>query len=42
VNSGFNVELTSLSGGGSENAFYLGASNSNAFVPFNLAVHYYF
>jgi hypothetical protein len=45
VNSGFNVLLTGVSAGGtgaSEMSAYLGASNANSFVPFNLAVHYYF
>src|SRR5665213_238973 len=43
VNSGVNIALTGVSGasaGGS--SMSLGASNANAFVPFNLAVHYYF
>jgi hypothetical protein len=45
VNSGFNVFLTGVSAGGtgaSEMSAYLGSSNANAFVPFNLAAHYYF
>ncbi|HTB34945.1 MAG TPA: hypothetical protein VK842_08785 [bacterium] len=45
VNSGFNIFLTGLSAGGTganESSAYLGSSNANAFVPFNLAVHYYF
>jgi hypothetical protein len=45
VNSGFNVFLTGVSAAGTganEMSAYLGASNANAFVPFNLAVHYYF
>ena len=45
VNSGFNVFLTGVTAGGAganEVSAYLGASNPNAFVPFNLAVHYYF
>jgi hypothetical protein len=45
VNSGLNIQLTGVGVGGvsaNETAVYLGASNANAFVPFNLAVHYYF
>jgi len=49
VSSGLNLgfEGTSASAGGATasaggSAFGLGASNVNAFVPFNLAVHYYF
>ncbi|HTA16420.1 MAG TPA: hypothetical protein VK786_01580 [bacterium] len=45
VNSGFNIMLSSVSAGGKsadQSAVFLGASNGNAFVPFNLAVHYYF
>lgn len=45
VNSGFNIGLASYSAGGTtvnSTAISLGASNANAFVPFNLAVHYHF
>lgn len=49
VNSGINFgsESTTETGGGnsvsaSGSVFGLGASNVNAFVPLNLAVHYYF
>jgi hypothetical protein len=45
VNSGVNIALSGAtdgpySAGGS--GVWLGASNANAFVPLNLAVHYYF
>jgi hypothetical protein len=45
VNSGLNIAFSNISSGGynqGESAVYLGASNVNTFVPFNLAVHYYF
>jgi hypothetical protein len=45
VNSGLNIMLSDISVAGfnqGQSAVYLGASNTNAFVPFNLAVHYYF
>jgi hypothetical protein len=45
INSGLNIMLSNISYGGynqGQSAIYLGASNTNTFVPFNLAVHYYF
>jgi hypothetical protein len=45
INSGLNIMFSDISAGGynqGESAVYLGASNTNTFVPFNLAVHYYF
>lgn len=45
INSGFNIGLDSYSAGGTtvnSTAISLGTSNVNAFVPFNLAVHYHF
>lgn len=45
VNSGMNIALTDSTSGGSSAGgagVWLGASNANAFVPLNLAVHYYF
>ena len=46
ASSGFNIMMTGISStgnpGANDTSVFLGASNTNTFVPFNLAVHYYF